>query len=113
MIPTVLMLNPEALTFTAKVRMAPTTSRKMLTPRLKLLASSMTPASFWWGSLVLVDERPSFKTACPSLRLLSLASKDRIVRAYPRGHRQGCGRRLPSPAQAEQPDPLPLPSEST
>jgi hypothetical protein len=27
-------LNPEALTFTAKVKMAPTTNRKMLTPRL-------------------------------------------------------------------------------
>ena len=40
MIPTVLMLNPEALTFTAKVKIAPTTSRKMLTPRLKFLASS-------------------------------------------------------------------------
>ena len=41
MIPTVLMLNPEALTSTAKVKIAPTTSRKMLTPRLKLLASSI------------------------------------------------------------------------
>jgi hypothetical protein len=41
MIPTVLMLNPEALTSTAKVKMAPTTSRKMLTPRLKFLASSI------------------------------------------------------------------------
>jgi hypothetical protein len=41
MIPTVLMLNPEALTFTAKVKIAPTTSRKMLTPRLKFLASSI------------------------------------------------------------------------
>ena len=40
MIPTVLMLNPEALTFTAKVKIAPTTSRKILTPRLKFLASS-------------------------------------------------------------------------
>ena len=40
MIPTVLMLNPEALTFTAKVKIAPTTSKKMLTPRLKFLASS-------------------------------------------------------------------------
>jgi hypothetical protein len=40
MTPTVLMLNPEALTFTAKVKIAPTTSRKMLTPRLKFLASS-------------------------------------------------------------------------
>src|SRR5215217_5224598 len=41
MIPTVLMLNPEALTSTAKVKIAPTTSRKMLTPRLTLLASSI------------------------------------------------------------------------
>jgi hypothetical protein len=41
MIPTVLMLNPEALTSTAKVKIAPTTSRKMLTPRLKFLASSI------------------------------------------------------------------------
>ena len=41
MIPTVLMLNPEALTSTAKVKIAPTTNRKMLTPRLNLLASSM------------------------------------------------------------------------
>src|SRR6266487_2860829 len=32
--PTVLMLKPLALTLTAKVRMAPTTSRKMLTPML-------------------------------------------------------------------------------
>src|SRR5918995_3382987 len=39
MIPTVLMLNPDAVTSTAKVRTAPTASRKMLTPRLKLLAS--------------------------------------------------------------------------
>jgi hypothetical protein len=37
MIPTVLVLNPEVVTFTAKVKIAPTTSRKMLTPRLKLL----------------------------------------------------------------------------
>jgi hypothetical protein len=29
------------VTSTAKVKMAPTTSRKILTPRLKLLASSM------------------------------------------------------------------------
>ncbi len=36
MIPTVLMLNPEALTSTAKVRTAPTTSRKILTPRLTI-----------------------------------------------------------------------------
>jgi hypothetical protein len=41
MIPTVLMLNPEVETFTAKARMAPITSRKMLTPRLKLLAASV------------------------------------------------------------------------
>jgi hypothetical protein len=34
------MLNPEVVTSTAKVKMAPTTSRKMLTPRLNLLASS-------------------------------------------------------------------------
>ncbi len=40
MIPTVLMLNPEVLTFTAKVKIAPTTRRKILTPRLKFLASS-------------------------------------------------------------------------
>jgi hypothetical protein len=36
MAPTVLRLNPEAVTSTAKVKMAPTTSRKMLTPRLTL-----------------------------------------------------------------------------
>src|SRR4029450_746704 len=35
MIPTVLRLKPEVVTSTAKVKMAPTTSRKMLTPRLK------------------------------------------------------------------------------
>jgi hypothetical protein len=35
MIPTVLMLKPEVVTSTAKVKMAPTTNRKMLTPRLK------------------------------------------------------------------------------
>ena len=48
MIPTVLMLNPEALTSTAKVKIAPTTSKKMLTPRLTLLASSIMrrPLSF-------------------------------------------------------------------
>jgi hypothetical protein len=40
MIPTVLMLNPEVVTSTAKVKMAPTTNKKMLTPRLNLLASS-------------------------------------------------------------------------
>jgi hypothetical protein len=34
MIPTVLMLNPEAVTSTAKVRTAPTANRKILTPRL-------------------------------------------------------------------------------
>jgi hypothetical protein len=38
------MLNPEALTSTAKVRIAPTTRRKMLTPILIALASStMSP----------------------------------------------------------------------
>ena len=41
MIPTVLRLNPEVVTSTAKVKIAPTTNRKMLTPRLTLLASSM------------------------------------------------------------------------
>src|SRR4029453_12105542 len=41
MIPTVLRLNPEVVTSTAKVKIAPTTSRKMLTPRLKFLASSI------------------------------------------------------------------------
>jgi hypothetical protein len=35
MTPTVLMLNPEVVTSTAKVKMAPTTNRKILTPRLK------------------------------------------------------------------------------
>jgi hypothetical protein len=40
MIPTVLMLNPEVVTSTAKAKIAPTTNRKMLTPRLTLLASS-------------------------------------------------------------------------
>ncbi len=39
MIPTVWTLNPEALTSTAKVRIAPTTRRKMLTPILIALAS--------------------------------------------------------------------------
>src|SRR4029453_18787378 len=34
MMPTVLMLKPSVLTLTAKVRMAPTTSRKMLAPML-------------------------------------------------------------------------------
>jgi hypothetical protein len=43
MIPTVLRLNPEAVTSTAKAKMAPTTNRKILTPRLKLLASSRMP----------------------------------------------------------------------
>jgi hypothetical protein len=33
-------LNPEVVTSTAKVKIAPTTNRKILTPRLKLLASS-------------------------------------------------------------------------
>jgi hypothetical protein len=35
MTPTVLRLNPEVVTSTAKVKIAPTTNRKMLTPRLK------------------------------------------------------------------------------
>src|ERR687898_3055435 len=35
MIPTVLRLNPEVVTSTAKVKVAPTTNRKILTPRLK------------------------------------------------------------------------------
>jgi hypothetical protein len=35
-----LMLKPEVVTSTAKVRMAPTTNKKMLTPRLNLIASS-------------------------------------------------------------------------
>src|SRR4029453_6813099 len=58
MIPTVLMLNPEALTSTAKVRIAPTTRRKMLTPILIALASSTTsrPPSCrqpcWWAAPV-------------------------------------------------------------
>jgi hypothetical protein len=67
MIPTVLMLNPEALTFTAKVKIAPTTSRKMLTPRLKLLASSIMcrplvvhPLLLWLGLSV----RPWVRSCC-------------------------------------------------
>jgi hypothetical protein len=36
MIPTVLMLNPDASTSTAKVRIAPTTNKKMLNPILWL-----------------------------------------------------------------------------
>src|SRR5215217_2908739 len=40
MIPTVLRLNPEVVTSTAKARMAPTTNRKILTQGSKLLASS-------------------------------------------------------------------------
>jgi hypothetical protein len=40
MIPTVLMLNPEVVAFTAKVRMAPTTSRKMLTPSQSIVAEA-------------------------------------------------------------------------
>jgi hypothetical protein len=60
MTPTVLVLNPEAVTFTAKVRMAPTTSRKMLTPRLKLLASSMTLATSWLSRpWLFADAHPS------------------------------------------------------
>lgn len=39
MIPTVLMLDPEVVTFTAKVKIVPITSRRMLTQRLKLLDS--------------------------------------------------------------------------
>src|SRR5919108_2739996 len=35
MTPTVLRLNPEVVTSTAKVKIAPTTNRKILTPRLK------------------------------------------------------------------------------
>src|SRR5215207_6533063 len=35
MTPTVLRLNPEVVTSTAKAKMAPTTNRKILTPRLK------------------------------------------------------------------------------
>jgi hypothetical protein len=64
MIPTVLMLNPDAVTSTAKVRTAPTTSRKMLTPRLKLLASStmldhtvLCAADTVLGSKRRIDER--------------------------------------------------------
>jgi hypothetical protein len=44
MTPTVLMLNPEVVTSTAKVKMAPTTNRKILTPRLK--AARLRPGCF-------------------------------------------------------------------
>jgi hypothetical protein len=53
MTPTVLMLNPEVVTSTAKVKMAPT-SRKILTPRLtpaRLLQDASTinrpPSAAW------------------------------------------------------------------
>jgi hypothetical protein len=75
MIPTVLMLNPEALTFTAKVKTAPTTSRKMLTPRLKIprlldhASTGRSPTSVWPGL--------SSKTLGPELplRCWSILSK--------------------------------------
>jgi hypothetical protein len=40
MIPTVLMLKPSVVTLTAKVRIAPTTSRKMLAPMLMSFPSA-------------------------------------------------------------------------
>jgi hypothetical protein len=56
MIPTVLMLNPEALTFRAKVRIAPTTRRKRLTPILSLwpprrwLDRHQCSRPYWWAA---------------------------------------------------------------
>src|SRR5215216_3651704 len=66
MTPTVLRLNPEVVTSTAKVKIAPTTNRKMLTPRLKaarLLQDASTvdrsPSLHAWLSSSLVDPVPS------------------------------------------------------
>jgi hypothetical protein len=44
MIPTVWGLNPEVVTSTAKVRIAPTTSRRILTPRLIVAAPLDEPS---------------------------------------------------------------------
>jgi hypothetical protein len=73
MTPTVLRLNPEVVTSTAKAKMAPTTNRKILTPRLKA-ARLLQDAS-------TVDRSPescmhglSSRTLCPALLLRFLAS---------------------------------------
>ena len=57
-IPTVLMLNPEVLTFTAKVKTAPITNRKMLTPRLTLTASR-TRCPLLWARLLQMRVPPT------------------------------------------------------
>jgi Diguanylate cyclase, GGDEF domain len=72
MIPTVLMLNPDAVTSTAKVRTAPTTSRKMLTPRLKLLA--VAPGSRGWRGPRSSTTAPAWSWPDPAARSASSAS---------------------------------------
>src|SRR5215217_4669407 len=83
MTPTVLRLNPEVVTSTAKVTMAPTTNRKMLTPRLKA-ARLLQDASTVTVGRVLPAWLPS-KTLCPPLLLRFPASRQGGVGAA------GCG----------------------
>jgi hypothetical protein len=71
MIPTVLMLNPEALTFTAKVKTAPITNRKMLTPRLKaarLLQDASTVARWPGPACMGYLVRPCTRHCCYGFR---------------------------------------------
>jgi hypothetical protein len=84
MIPTVLMLNPEVVTSTAKVKMAPTTNKKMLTPRLNLLASSRMLRQ--WVVRRVLHGRTIYKTLCPALLLRFSAST--AARVSRRGWKQ-------------------------
>src|SRR5215208_8009096 len=88
MIPTVLRLNPEVVTSTAKVKMAPTTNRKMLTPRLNLTASSRTHCPVLCARLLHVR-------VPPKTRWLSLLLRFSAATAAPR-NRDGSAHSTPS-----------------
>src|SRR5215213_8499209 len=88
MTPTVLILNPEVVTSTAKVKMAPTTNRKILTPRLNLTASSRTHCPVLYARLLHVR-------VPPKTRWLSLLLRFSAATAAPR-NRDGSAHSTPS-----------------
>jgi hypothetical protein len=83
MIPTVLRLNPEVVTSTAKVKMAPTTNRKTLTPRLKatrLLQEASTVDRSPSPACIGCRRDPVYRIPCPALLLRFLTSTARKSR---------------------------------
>lgn len=80
MIPTVWRLNPEVVTSTAKVRTAPTTSRKILTPRL--ITPALLEESFERGRCQILGTKRRFNE--PALqgerpRRLATAAADKAT----------------------------------